>query len=341
MMAFSNFANRSSIQRFVSLSFRCCSNQIEEWTDIPGFSKYEVSSFGNVKNKKSNKLLKTNYPNMRRYNKHSKIFVPNDNGKYSTLLLSRTVLSAFNPIENSEKLFATHLDGNKYNNKLSNLKWNKCHKPNANINGRGNKTSMTLQSDRNDTRQFESIVCCKQYLESRDINISVVTISKLCANRKQKFGFKFLYCDESKYQDKIPNLEGESWKLFANRANTQYITRYLVSNKARIKSVRSNGRETLLKTHWNGGYLVLSGNIVAFGSHYIHKIIAMCWVPNPNNYSMVDHIDTNVENNHPSNLRWVANHAENSNNEISRLNKSIDIKVQQISLVDGTVIRTW
>eukprot|EP01084_Bolivina_argentea_P289640 497397_1 len=67
----------------------------------------------------------------------------------------------------------------------------------------------------------------------------------------------------------------------------------------------------------------------------------MSWVPNPNNYSMVDHIDTNVENNHPYNLRWVENQAENHDNELSRLKKSVDIKVQQISLVDGTVIRTW
>eukprot|EP01084_Bolivina_argentea_P289644 497406_1 len=340
MMAFSNFANRSSIQRFVSLSFRCCSNQIEEWTDIPGFSKYEVSSFGNVKNKRFNKLLKTGYPNMKRYDRHSKVILSNGNGKYISLLVSRAVLSAFHPIENNATLFATHLDGNKYNNKLSNLQWNKCHKLKA---SGGHKTAMKLESNRNGTRQFESILCCNQYLHSLGINTSTDIISKLCTNQEQKFGFKFAYCDESKYQFKIHNVDGELWKLFAN---TKHGTQYLVSNRARIKSVRCNGREKVITAHWCNGYLKLTG--IRFDrtestkcSRYIHKIIAMCWVPNPNNYSMVDHIDTKVENNHPSNLRWVANHAENSNNEISRLNKSIDIKVQQISLVDGTVIRTW
>ena len=48
--------------------------------------------------------------------------------------------------------------------------------------------------------------------------------------------------------------------------------------------------------------LYLSGN-----RHYVrlHRIIAITFLPNPNNKSQVDHKDSNKKNNNLSNLRWV------------------------------------
>ena len=37
---------------------------------------------------------------------------------------------------------------------------------------------------------------------------------------------------------------------------------------------------------------------------YIHRLVAEYFIPNPNNYDEVDHIDRNKQNNHISNLRW-------------------------------------
>ena len=36
----------------------------------------------------------------------------------------------------------------------------------------------------------------------------------------------------------------------------------------------------------------------------IHRLVATTFIPNPFNYSCVDHIDRNKQNNHISNLRW-------------------------------------
>ena len=51
-------------------------------------------------------------------------------------------------------------------------------------------------------------------------------------------------------------------------------------------------------------------------SYKKHRLIALQFIPNPNNYTEIDHIDRNRSNYHLSNLRWV-NHSENTRNKAS------------------------
>jgi len=50
---------------------------------------------------------------------------------------------------------------------------------------------------------------------------------------------------------------------------------------------------------------------------YIHRLLAEAFIPNPNNYPLIDHIDRNPLNNSLDNLRW-ANKAINSYNRKSK-----------------------
>ena len=87
---------------------------------------------------------------------------------------------------------------------------------------------------------------------------------------------------------------------------------YQVSNMGRVKRL-----ETYVK-HKNGNRLVkekilttqthkyqsvfLSNNHIK--QHYIHRLVAEHFLPNPKNYPVVMHLDNNPKNNNISNLQW-------------------------------------
>lgn len=78
---------------------------------------------------------------------------------------------------------------------------------------------------------------------------------------------------------------------------------YEVSNLGRIKR---NGE---IIEPINIGYSHIGG-------FYIHRAVAMLFIPNPENKPCVDHIDTDIYNNKVDNLRWVTPN-ENLKNPIS------------------------
>ena len=67
------------------------------------------------------------------------------------------------------------------------------------------------------------------------------------------------------------------------------------------------------------GYKVLS-------SHWtVHRVVAELFVPNPNNYNEVDHINGDPLDNRAINLQWCS-HQQNCNNPITRKRRSEAMK---------------
>jgi hypothetical protein len=88
-----------------------------------------------------------------------------------------------------------------------------------------------------------------------------------------------------------------------------YENRYQISNLGKIKSLKRNWqpKEITLKTNKNHlGYerISLSDCIGKLKEHKIHRLVAIHFVNNINNFKEVNHIDGNKLNNHYSNLEW-------------------------------------
>jgi hypothetical protein len=54
----------------------------------------------------------------------------------------------------------------------------------------------------------------------------------------------------------------------------------------------------------------------------VHRLVALHYIPNPNNYPLVDHKDRNPSNNNVSNLRWVTNAMNLKNKGMYKSNKT-------------------
>ena len=96
----------------------------------------------------------------------------------------------------------------------------------------------------------------------------------------------------------------EKWK------KVEHLDKYLISNKGRLKNEKT-GR--ILKTKVNKrGYLCntisVNGKIMVVK---IHRLMAISFIPNPENKITVNHIDGNKTNNNINNLEW-ATYSENN-----------------------------
>jgi hypothetical protein len=109
---------------------------------------------------------------------------------------------------------------------------------------------------------------------------------------------------------------------------------YQASNLGRIRNGKKGKTEnckklgTPLKTRvTERGYEELKLSINKQRVHMlVHRLVALAFIPNPDNKQFVDHIDTNRLNNNVSNLRWTTI-SENANNPntIANRYKSSDI----------------
>lgn len=142
-------------------------------------------------------------------------------------------------------------------------------------------------------------------------------ICKICGEAKPMTEFygtlmtcKHCYCNEIKKKRAeshigIQNLPSEVWKDIVG-----YEGIYQVSNLGRIKSLNrtkpdgSMVYEKLLAISPKTNMVTLSKN-KSVEHKTIHNLVASAFIPNPNKFRMVKHLDGNYHNNKSDNLAWV------------------------------------
>ena len=86
---------------------------------------------------------------------------------------------------------------------------------------------------------------------------------------------------------------------------------YIIYDDGRLFSKKSNRFLKKVKGSLYHQYTLSNEGKCKY--HMIHRLVAEHFIPNPNNYNVVDHIDRDKLNNNVNNLRWCRS-VDNSHN---------------------------
>ena len=284
-------------------------------------TNYYISKDGEIFNSFGKKIVKTisnkYYTITLQINKKSKMF-------YLHRLLAQTY------IKNPKKYkIVNHKDGNKLNYKLQNLEW--CsHKQNSqhahdNLLNKISKAVNQLNENNEIVNTFQSI---KQ--ASLNTNYSSKYISKCCNNTIKDNIFQFVLKTDIKKNKKIKINEKIEYKPIPNYQNYEISKNGLVKNKISNNNLIGYEREYVSVSLINNN---------KSKKELVHRLVALCYLPNPNKYKLVNHKDGNKINNNVDNLEWCNNSQNVLHALDTGLNKSRKI-IYQIDK-DNNIITTF
>jgi hypothetical protein len=228
---------------FLSQSLKIAIMEIEVFKSIPECNNmYQVSNYGNVRSLKFGKVKLLN-PTI---SKVGYYVVNIHNKKQTTHLVHRLVAKVFIPNPENKRTI-NHIDGNKLNNKLSNLEWatdGENHKhayktglrvgSYTGITGYNNPFSKEVHQyhiSGEYIRSFGSVMEAERYT-----GIGNRMISRCCrGDRANTHGFKWSYDKFSHYLDRIDlsAFDGDAFFSYRSNANlkTLDISGFNKSNK--------------------------------------------------------------------------------------------------------------
>lgn len=249
----------------------------EEWRDIN--TKYEVSSIGRVRNKLTQHIYK---PSLR--------------GSYLGLKVNNKTISVHTLVAQAFLgLTVNHKDGDKFNNKLSNLEVMTIKK-----NARHARETGIMKVYRKRVSQYskegELIATFESIREaSQTTGISDKHISSVCRGlRKTTGGYVWKHVDETPQTDRIEEPLGIDVDGYPN---------YLVTREG---GVYSRKMKKFLITRDNSGYravnLCKDGVVKAF---QVHQLVARAYLPIIEGKNFVNHKNFIKHDNRAENLEWV------------------------------------
>ena len=304
----------------------------EIWKTVQYAPNYEISNLGNIKNKKTKRLLTINYERLKKDNKRARPGLSH-NGKIKGYYLHRIVAEHF--LDNPDNLpEVNHIDGDYYNNKLSNLEWiskldNMRHASENKLMKRYTRKVIIKNLKTGETKTFDSVTKCAEYL---DYSIAKVTLT--CRNKRED---KFYNIDYSVKEERTIDETDIIWKPYPQ------CDKYLVSNTGEVKNSKT-GR--IMMGSKQNGYRFLClylGKDIPKMNRLVHRMVAETFLENEDDKPIVNHKDTNILNNHVENLEWVT-YKENMNTDetIKNLKRGKNSKIiHQICIESGEIVNTF
>lgn len=317
----------------------------ELWKIIPNFSNYEVSTLGNIRNKKTLKELSKKSL----IGGYIRLAFNDDNGMRKSNTLHRLVALTFIP-NPENKYTVNHINHNKLDNRVENLEWATTTEQNRHKR-KVTKDKQRLMSSRKvwridkDTNEkielYETMRDASKWVfdnkltSVKEFNNGNNIKTKICAvcrkKRKITYGFKWEY-DISN----VNKYENEIWKPIPKNLihNTEG---YFISSYGRVKNHK--GRITD-GHHHPSGYIWVS---VYPKQYLLHILLAKVFLPNFYGKTIVNHKDGNKSNCKLYNLEWVTS-SENSqhahNNLLNKTGKPlkvINIKTNEVKIYNNII----
>ena len=281
---------------------------MEDWKSIPEFSRYEISTEGNIRS-----IYRTLKPHIK--NGYYSIALIDNDGKRRGMLLHRIVALTY--LDNPDnKQTVNHIDGNKTNNKIGNLEWATNSEQNIHKNLNVDKKEFSTVSSRpvqlydvntNETlNTFKTAVLACKWIYDNNLQIFQIYKSfndakstikaRMCRTLRNNLSNGILY---EKYRIKYieEEIQNERWELIPPEI-IDGIKNTFVSTMGRVKNYR--GRITRGFIHTNG----YTKCVLSTKCHSIHRLVALVFIPNPENKIQVNHKDGNKQNNCIDNLEW-------------------------------------